>query len=169
MEIKKDRKQPMEMTFEQAFRKLSALCARGEHCQYEMLEKMRRWGVDESVQAKVMERLVNEHYIDDTRYATAFVHDKVVYNKWGRKKVEQALRMKRIDQDVIEQALDAVDVEDYIEKLAPLIRQKLRSTKAKNDYERNMKVMKWALSRGYTMDVIRQCMSVTDDADEFLD
>lgn len=161
--------QTTEVTFEQAFRKLSTLCARGEHCEYEMLEKMRRWGVDESVQAQVIERLIGEHYIDDTRYATAFVRDKVVYNKWGRKKVEQALRMKRIDNETIQQALDMIDEEDYIEKLTPLIRQKLRSTNAKNEYERNIKVIKWALGRGYTMDVIRQCMKITDDADEFLD
>ena len=75
--------------------KLAALCARGEHCQHDMLEKMRQWGVDEQEQASVMQRLVKERYVDDERYTRAFVHDKMTYNQWGRRKIEQALWLKQ--------------------------------------------------------------------------
>ncbi|MBR6998867.1 MAG: RecX family transcriptional regulator, partial [Prevotella sp.] len=75
------------MTGQQAFQRLAALCARGEHCQSEMLEKMRAWGVTAEEQAQVMARLTQEHYVDDERFARAFVADKVRYNKWGRRKV----------------------------------------------------------------------------------
>ena len=151
-----------------AFQKLSALCARGEHCQHEMLEKMRRWEMDEQSQAHVMERLVKGKYVDDERYARAFVRDKILYNKWGRRKVEQALRQKHIDATVIGEALGEVDAESYVETLKPMLKQKRKSIKAKSDYELNMKLIKWALGRGFTMDVIRQCMTI-DDEDEFLD
>ena len=86
-----------ETTGREAFQKLSALCARSEHCQQEMLEKMRQWGVDADEQAWVMQRLVEERYVDDERYARAFVHDKMQYNQWGRRKIEQALWLKHID------------------------------------------------------------------------
>lgn len=160
--------QAKEMTGQQAYQKLAALCARSEHCQQEMLDKMRQWGVDEEEQAKVMARLVEERYVDDERFTRAFVNDKVRYAKWGRRKIEQALWMKRIDEQLARTVLDEVPDEDYIAILRPALKQKRRSTKAASEYEMTMKLIKYALSRGFTMDVIKQCMEVDDEA-EFSD
>mgnify|MGYP002620355097 CR=1 FL=1 len=157
-----------EMTGQQAFQRLAALCARGEHCQHDMLEKMRQWGVSDDEQAEVMARLVSEKYVDDERYARAFVRDKIIYNKWGRRKVEQALWAKRIDSDISQRVLDEIDDQTYIDILRPMIRQKRRSTKAQSDYEMATKLIKFAMGRGFTMDIIRQCMDV-DDEIEFSD
>ena len=151
-----------------AYLTLAALCAQGEHCQYEMLEKMRRWELPEEAQARVIQRLIKERYVDDERYARAFVKDKVRYNKWGRRKVEQALWAKHIDEDIRQRVLDEVDDEEYIAVLRPLLQQKRKSTKANSDYELNGKLIKFAMSRGFTMDIIRQCINVTDE-DEYLD
>ena len=162
MEIKKP------MTGQQAYLKLTALCARSEHCQHDMLEKMRQWGVSPEEQAEVMQRLVQERYVDDTRFAHAFVVDKVRYNKWGRRKVEQALWAKHIDKTVATEALDDISDEEYLAVLRPLLKQKRKSTKAQSEYELTMKLIKFAFSRGFTMDIIRQCIEVEDE-DEFLD
>ena len=64
-------------TENEAYLALAALCAQAEHCQYEMLEKMRRWELPEDAQARVMAKLVKERYVDDERYAQAFVKDKI--------------------------------------------------------------------------------------------
>ena len=157
-----------EMTGQEAFNRLAALCARSEHCQHDMLEKMRQWGVSDEEQAAVMQRLVSERYVDDSRFAPAFALDKVRFNKWGPRKVEQALWAKHIDKDTARQALEAISDEEYLSVLRPIIRQKRKSTKAQSEYELNMKVMKYALSRGFTIDLIKQCMDVEDE-DEFLD
>ncbi len=68
MEVKK------ETTALQAYQKLAALCARSEHCQQEMLDKMRQWGVSDEDQAKVMARLIKEKYVDDERFALSLIH-----------------------------------------------------------------------------------------------
>lgn len=162
MQVKK------QMTGQQAYLKLTALCARSEHCQQEMTEKMRLWGVSEEEQALVMERLVKEKFIDDERFARAFVNDKVKYNKWGRRKVEQALWTKHIDSDISQRVLDEVDDDEYVNALQPLLKQKRRSTRAASEYELTMKLIKFAMSRGFTMDIIKRCIEV-DDGDEFLD
>ena len=151
-----------QKTEQDAYLTLAALCAQAEHCQYEMLEKMRRWELDDEVQARVMQRLVSERYVDDERYARAFVKDKVRYNKWGRRKVEQALWQKHIDEDIRQQVLDEIDDEEYISVLRPLLKQKRRSTKAANDYQLNQKLMRFALGRGFTFDIIRQCIDIED-------
>ena len=154
-----------QKTENDAYLTLAALCAQAEHCQYEMLEKMRRWELDDEAQARVMQRLVSERYVDDERYARAFVKDKVRYNKWGRRKVEQALWQKHIDEDIRQQVLDEVDDDEYLSVLKPLLQQKCRSTKAANDYELNQKLMRFALSRGFTFDIIRQCLHVEEEPD----
>lgn len=153
-------------TEQEAYLTLAALCARSEHCQWEMLEKMRRWELDDETQARVMARLVEERYVDDERYARAFVKDKVRYNKWGRRKVEQALWQKRIADDIRERVLDEVDEEEYLNVLRPLLKQKRKSTKAGNDYELNQKLVRFALGRGFTYDIIRQCIDVDEVPDE---
>ena len=141
---------------------LAALCAQGEHCQYEMLQKLKTWERPDEVQARVMARLVSERYVDDERYARAFVKDKVRYNKWGRRKVEQALWQKRIDDDIRQRVLNEVDDEEYLNVLRPLLHQKRKTVKAASDYERNQKLMRFALNRGFTFDIIRQCLNIVD-------
>lgn len=157
-----------EITEQEAYLRLTALCAQAEHCQHEMLEKMKKWELADEAQARVMERLIKERYVDDERYARAFVMDKIRYNKWGRRKVEQALWMKRIDKGIQERVLSEVDDEEYVSALRPLLKQKQRSTKAASDYELRQKLIRFALSRGFGFDIIRQCIDVKDE-DEFLD
>lgn len=149
-----------------AYLTLAALCAQAEHCQYEMLEKMRRWELPDDAQARVMARLIKERYVDDERYAQAFVYDKIRYNKWGRRKVEQALWQKRIDEDIRKRVLDAVDDDEYLSILRPLLKQKRKTVKANSDYELNQKLMRFAVGRGFTFDIIRQCIDVEEEPDE---
>jgi regulatory protein len=156
-----------EVTEQGAYLQLAQLCARSEHCQHELTEKMRRWNLNGEAQARVMARLVGERYVDDERYARAFVRDKIRYNKWGRRKVEQALWMKRIDDDIRERVLSEVDDDEYLSVLRTLLSQKRRSMKADSDYELNQKLVKFALGRGFTFDIIRKCISGDiDDLDE---
>ena len=112
-------------TEQEAYLTLTALCAQAEHCQWEMLEKMRRWEVPEEAQARVMQRLVKEKYVDDERYAEAFVKDKIRYNKWGRRKVDQGLWQKHIDADIRKRVLDEVDDDEYLSVLRPLLKQNI--------------------------------------------
>lgn len=150
---------------QQTFSRLASLCARREYCQHDMLEKMRQWGLTEEERAQVMQQLTEGRYVDDERFAQAFVNDKVRYGKWGRRKIEQALWMKRIDEGIAASVLDEVDDEEYFAVLRPQVKQKLRTTRADSDYELRMKVTKWALSRGYTMDLIRQCLDAPESQD----
>lgn len=154
-----------EKTEQEAYLQLAAVCAQAEHCEQEMRDKMKRWGMDVEAQNRVIERLAQERYIDNERYARAFVKDKVRYNKWGRRKVQQALWMKRIDDDIQQRVLDEIDDAEYLKVLMPLLKQKSKSIKAANDYELNQKLVRFALSRGFDYGVIRQCLDVDEEMD----
>ena len=151
-----------DMTEQEAYLQLAALCAQAEHCQQEMRDKMRRWELDETVQNRIIDRLIKERYVDDERYARAFVKDKIRYNKWGRRKVQQALWQKHIDADIQQRVLDEIDEKEYLDILRPLLKQKRKSIKAESDYELNQKLMRFALGRGFGFDIIRQCLNVDD-------
>jgi regulatory protein len=155
------------MSEKDALLRLSALCAQGEHCQWEMTEKLRKWEIDDEAQARIMERLVKDRYVDDERFARAFVLDKIRYNKWGRRKVERALYQKHIADDIRRRTLDDVSDEEYLKVLQPLLKQKRRSTKAASDYEMNQKLIRFALGRGFTFDIIRQCMDVEEEMEDW--
>ena len=152
-----------DMTEQEAYLQLAALCAQAEHCQQEMRDKMRRWEINETVQNRIIDRLIKERYIDDERYARAFVKDKIRYNKWGRRKVQQALWQKHIDTDIQQRVLDEIDEKEYLDILRPLLKQKRKSIRAASDYELNQKLARFALSRGFTFDLIRQCLDVDDE------
>ncbi len=157
------------MTEQQALMKLTALCSGAEHCSYEMTEKMKKWEIDEETQARIMEYLTMEKYVDDSRFCRAFIREKMRFNKWGRRKIELALFQKRIDKKMAAEALDEVDTREYIAILRPMLRQKERSVKANSEYEKNMKLIKFAMSRGFTFDVIKECLSGDmDDIDDSL-
>lgn len=150
------------MTEEQALVRLTALCASAEHCTGEMIDKMTKWEIPEEAQARIMEHLVSNKYVDDERYCRAFVHDKMEYNHWGRRKIEQALYVKHVDKAIQTKVLDEIPDSDFIDILRPLLDQKRRQTRADNDYEMNIKLMRFAASRGFTIDQIRQCIEEVD-------
>ena len=152
-----------ETTEQEAYLQLAAICAQAEHCQQEMRDKMKRWEMAPEVQELVIARLIKERYIDDERYARAFVKDKIRYNKWGRRKVQQGLWMKHIDDDIQQRVLSEVDDTEYLAVLKPLLKQKAKSIKAENDYELTQKLVRFALGRGFTYDIIRQCLDVDDE------
>ena len=154
-----------QMTEQEAYLQLAAICAQAEHCEQEMRDKMKRWELDETVQNRIIERLVKERYIDNERYARAFVKDKIRYNKWGRRKVQQGLWMKRIDASIQQQVLDEIDEKEYLDVLRPLLKQKRKNTKASSDYELNQKLVRFALGRGFSFDIIRQCLDVDEEMD----
>jgi regulatory protein len=155
-----------EKTEQEAYLQLAAICAQAEHCEQEMRDKMKRWGIEPDVQDHVVTRLIKERYIDNERYTRAFVKDKIRYNKWGRRKVMQALWMKRIDDEIQRKVLDEVDDKEYIDVLVPLLKQKRKTIKAKSDYELNQKLVRFALGRGFDFGIIRQCMDVDDEMAE---
>lgn len=161
------------MTEADALRRLQSLCAQSEHAEGELMEKMRQWGIDEGTQARIMQQLTQARYVDDHRFAEAFIHDKIAFNGWGRRKIAQALWAKHVDEAVYTPLLDAVDEAQYLEALRPLVRQKYRSVKAKTEYERAMKVIKFAVGRGFEFEEVQKCLNEiadgTDDIDTLMD
>lgn len=156
----------MQLSEEKALARLADLCSKGEHCTGELDEKMRRWGLDDEARQRNIDYLVEHQFVDNTRFCRAYVNDKVRYDKWGRRKIEQALWQKHIGADIYAPILDDVPDDDYLDVLRPLLKAKWPSIKAKSEYERSMKLIKFAMGRGFELRLIRQCIDEDCDMDE---
>lgn len=152
-----------EMSEEQALGKLQSLCSRSEHCSFDMRRKMLQWGLGEDVQQRILDKLKKGRYVDDERFALAFVHDKVNYSKWGRRKVDQALMMRHISEDIRRKALGSIEEESYTDTLLPLLRTKMKSIKAKSDYDMYCRLIRFGVGRGYEIDEIKECLQKLTD------
>lgn len=158
--------QKKPITEAQALKKLGDLCAKAEHCSGEIMEKMYKMGLPEDAKTRIMEKLTKYSYVDDERFTNAYVYDKIRYNKWGRRKIEQALWAKRIDNKIANLVLDAVPDEEYLSVLRPLLKSKYPTINAETDYERSVKLIKYALGKGFTFDLIKQCIDAAVDEDD---
>ena len=138
--------------------KAEAYCSLAERCISEVRTKLRQWGLSPEKEEDVLQYLQEEKYIDEQRYCIAFVRDKYRFNQWGRVKITQALRLKRVPNVYISQAMEEIDAEEYLDSLMEQLRCKYTSVKARNDYERNGKLIRFAMGRGYEMDDIMFCL-----------
>lgn len=141
-----------------SFRKMAALCARRELAPNEVREKLHKQKLTSAEIEEVLSALVAQGFIDETRYARAFVHDKMTYNGWGAMKVKQALRLKGIGEEEISKALNEVIADDYNARLEDALRRKNATLKEENPFVRRQKLMRFAANRGYKLSEISEAI-----------
>lgn len=154
-----------ELTESEALYKASAYCSTAERCLSEMKNKLTGWGVNEEAQTRILKRLMAERFIDEVRYCHSFIKEKLRFNKWGKKKIMQALRQKQIPAAICEEGLARIDEEEYLSLLRSLLAAKKRTLRANTEYERNGKLIRFAVSRGFEMEIILRCVKMPDDAE----
>lgn len=129
--------------------KMEAYCAASEHCETEARMRLRQWGCDAQTEDSIIDHLLAENYISDERYAKAFVHDKLLYQGWGRVKIEYMLRGKKVAYDIIQNALKTIDESDYSRILNHLVSQRLNNLPS---------LYRFLTQRGFTYDEIKAAL-----------
>lgn len=152
-----------ELTEKEALYKIAAYCSTAEHCLSEVKEKLETWNVSSEQQENIIKYLEKEQYINEERYAHSYVNDKFRFNKWGKNKIKQGLQLKGILPETIQNALESINTDEYILTLRQLLNAKNKSIKARNDYERCGKLIRFAIGRGYELSIIKQCLPNAED------
>lgn len=131
--------------------RMRGLCSRREYCRQDIMKKvLAALDGDADEAGRIMDRLVEEKYIDDLRYASAFARDKSSIAGWGATKIRYMLAAKGIDRETIAAALQEVDEGKASDRLEKLLSAKVRSLK--DDPQSRMKLLRFALGRGYQYD-----------------
>jgi regulatory protein len=147
------------LTYEQALQRLAAYCSRTERCVSDIRRKMLVWDISGDEQNRIIQRLTQEKFLDESRYCRAFVNDKFKYSRWGIYKIKYELKKKQIPAHLIAEALEGIDSEENQELLHQLLSQKMKVVKGRNGYEVKQKLMRFALGRGFSPDEIEKALS----------
>ena len=141
----------MELNQDQkiAYDKAAFLCSRSEHCSSEIMEKLKIWGLPVEDSEPVIEKLIAEKYLDEERFARAYAKDKFRFNHWGKQKIAFMLRSKNISSEITRLALEEIEDEGYLEVLRRLMTDKEKTIKAKDQYDKRNKLMRFAMGRGF--------------------
>jgi regulatory protein len=148
--------------YKSALSKAMALCSKREYCIEDIRAKMQSWSVGNTDSDRIISILIQENFINEKRYAEAFVKDKFRYNKWGKVKIRAGLKMKKIPGEIIKTALDSLDDVTYRKTIEDLLSVHRRSVKAKNQYDLKGKLLRYGLSKGFESDLLYDILSESE-------
>lgn len=152
-------KSECKYSFLEAKAKLEALCAYQERCSFELEQKMRLWGVDSENQSILLAHLISNNFLNEERFAEAFVSGKINIKRWGRIKIRQHLKQKFISEYSIKKGLASIDLDVYAKNINDLAQKKyMMLNREKDSYAKKAKVYRFLSSKGYETDLIRDCV-----------
>ena len=143
-------KQPAKpLTPDQVLDKMAKYCAYQERCVKEVRDKLKTFDIAEEEKTKILDYLLDNHFVNDERYAKAFVRGKVNQSGWGVNKIRFHLIQKGIDKDIIDEALGQTDEEAYHQRLIEILKTKAKTVKADSDFEKKRKLAAYAMQKGF--------------------
>lgn len=147
-------KNERNFSFDSILLKAEQFCVYQERSIHEVKEKLISLGTSEENIQKILALLIKNKFIDDERFALAFVSGKHQYKSWGKIKIRFELKSKKVADSIIQMAINSIDEDEYLKQLKELAERKLLSVKAKNDWDKKAKTIRFLQSKGYEMNLI---------------
>ena len=147
------RKQDQRYNFEDVLNRLKRYCSYQERSIHDVELKLAELNVELKEQQQLIEQLVKEDYLNQERFARAFISGKVRIKKWGKNKIRAALKNKRVDGQLITAALTEINEVEYLENLQSLLFQKQRRLDG-GDKKEKLKVYRYLIAKGYEEDLV---------------
>ncbi|WP_029906635.1 regulatory protein RecX [Prevotella sp. 10(H)] len=149
----------MKLTEPQALNRVAAYCSKAERCEYDVRKKLVAWELESDAIKRIIDRLKKERYLDDARFAKSFINDKMKFNKWGKAKIIFELKKKKISESIYNPVFEELSGDEFEEQLMHILTIKAKSVKGKNDYDRKTKLIRFALGRGFPIDLTIKCVN----------
>lgn len=140
-------KQPLSE--EEIYQRLSHRCAMCEYAPHDIRQKALQLGATHNIADQITDRLIDENFINEQRYARSFTHDKFTFSHWGITKISVSLKQKGISNEAINNALATIDPNQYQETLKNILAQKSRQLNEENPFTRQRKLASHAISKGF--------------------
>ncbi len=144
------------LSFDEAKEKATKFSAQRERSPGEMIQKIRSWKLSLDEANIIVSYLKDESYINELRYANAFVNDKTRFSKWGRLRVGHYLKMSGIDEEYIRKAMGRIDEKEYFSMVEYEINKKAKQIKHDNKKTFRIALLRFSLSRGYEIEFVEQ-------------
>lgn len=134
---------------DQVLDKMAKYCAYQERCVKDVTEKLKTFELTQKEKDEILDYLIDNRFVNNTRFAQAFVKGKINQSGWGLNKIRFHLMQKGIDKEIIDEALQTYDEEAYRQRLIDVLKIKAKTVKAENDFERNRKLAAYAMQKGF--------------------
>jgi len=158
-----DDPKPRKITDEKvALTKAEHYCAYQDRAQQEVRDKLYEWGLWTDAVENIISTLVTSNYLNEERFAKAYVRGKFRQKAWGRVKIKQGLKLKKVSDPLIKKALLTIDLDDYMTTLQQVLAKKAHLLKEKQEYKRRYKLQQYAMSRGFEADLIADVLKNSD-------
>jgi regulatory protein len=139
---------------EQVLDKMAKYCAYQERCVKDVTDKLRSYNIPQEAKDEILAYLLDNRFVDDERFAKAFVKGKVNQNGWGLNKIRFHLAQKGISKELIDNALQEQDAEIYRQRLVEILQVKSKSIKSESDFEKKRKLAAYAIQRGFEASLV---------------
>src|ERR1700743_3931164 len=137
-----------------ALEKAEHFCAYQERAQQEVRDKLYEWGLWPDVVENIIVNLIGGNFLNEERFAKAYVQGKFKQKGWGRIKIKQGLKLKKVPDVLIRKALLMIDGDDYVDTLSRTLEKKAAVLSEKDEYKRRYKLQQYAMGRGFESDLI---------------
>ena len=137
-----------------AIERIKNYCALQDRCQWDVLQKLREWGLQQATKDHILEILITDKFIDEERFSISFCRGKFRIKNWGKRKIVNELKRKQISSICINTGLKEIDEKEYDLVLEKLFYQKERSIKDKNQFIRKTKIANFLIQRGFENNLV---------------
>jgi regulatory protein len=151
-------KEQKPLTVLQVKAKMEFWCAFHDRSHFETRLKLKSFFLKDSEIEFIIAELISANFLNEERFACSYARGKFRIKKWGKHKIISGLREHRVSDFCIKKALKEIDAEDYIKVLASILITKNISLKEKNIHLKKIKLIRFALSRGFEQDLIQDCL-----------
>jgi len=137
------------LTPDQVLDKMAKYCAYQERCVKDVNDKLKTFEISAKEREDILNYLIDNRFVDNERFANAFVRGKINQSGWGLNKIRFHLIQKGIPKELIDAALETFDEEVYRQRLIEVLKTKSKTVKAANDFERKRKLAAYAIQKGF--------------------
>jgi regulatory protein len=141
-----------------ALAKAEHYCAYQERAQQEVRDKLYEWGLWNVAVEQVIAQLIGSNFLNEERFAKAYALGKFRQKGWGKIKIKQGLKLKKVPDVLIKKALKEIDSDDYIHSLENILQKKSRLLTEKDPFKRRYKLQQYAVMRGYENDLVADAL-----------
>jgi len=141
-------------TVKEALAKLMKFCVYRERCHQEVQDKLNKLQMIPEAQEQIIIKLLEDDFLNEERFAKAFVRDKFRFQHWGKYRLKRELKQRNISDYLIKKSLNQIDSQAYRESLEQLLEKRLRSIHDTHPLKIKRKVVNHLLRKGYEADLI---------------
>lgn len=129
-------------------------CAYQERSKLEVLHKLQEWEVDNEYFDTIIHSLVENNYLNESRFAKSYALGKFRMKNWGKVKIKQGLSRKGLTEKLVNEGLEEISSEDYLHKLEYIILKKTEITAIQNDVLKKHTIAKYVIGLGYEPELV---------------